>query len=647
MIKTKQIITNFTAGEISPRLLGRVDFSKYFNAASTLENFIITPYGSIVKASGTRFVAEVKDSLKKVRLIPFQFSDEQAYILEFGDGYIRFYMDGGQIYSGGSPYEISSPYTDEEVFDIQYAQSYDVMYLVHPNHKPMKLMRYAHDNWSLVEVDLKWGPFMPDNDTSTTITPSGTSGNITLTASSSIFQPEHVGALWRIQTGYVKITAYTSGTQVSATVVETLSGTSATTDWAEGSFSDYRGYPRAVTFYEQRLFFAGTRGQPQTVWGSRTAMYENFKTGSDDDNAVAYTIGSEQANVIMWLVGGKQLSVGTTGGIFSLSSGSLAQPLTPSNVVVHRETTYSACSVMPEKIGNYIYYVQRNRWTVREYFYSFEVDSFIASDITLLAEHITKPSIVQMAYQQSPHNLLWAVRSDGQIAVLSRLIDQQVAGWSRIITDGDFESVAIIPNGEEDQVWVVVRRDVNGGVARYVEVFEAFEFADQEHAFFVHSGLMYEGPETTTISGLDHLEGKEVAVLTDGAVHPTRTVSGGQIELQWPASVVVAGLPYTAKVKTVPIELATQSGTIQGRLKRIISATIRFYQTLGAKVFGDEVIFRSGSDPMDSAPPLFTGDKEVSVPHGTDYLGQIEITSDYPTPMTILAVMPLIEVGGV
>ena len=649
-MRIKTIITNFTAGEISPLLMGRVDFSKYFNSAEELENFIVSPYGGIIKVPGTRFVTEVKDSAKRVRLIPFQFSNEQAYILEFGEGYIRFYMDGGIIMDGASPYEISNPYSEDELFDIHFAQSYDVLYLCHPNHPVMKLSRYGHTNWTLTEVDFKWGPFMPDNDTSTTITPSGTTGNITLTASSNIFDSGHVGALWRIQTGYVRITSYTSPTQVSAQVIEPLPSTSATTDWAEGAFSAYRGYPRAITFYEQRLFLAGTNAQPQTVWGSVPIDYENFHAGPEDDDAVSYTIASEQANIIMWLIGGRVLSIGTTGGVFSMSSGSSASALTPSSVVVHRETTYGASSVRPVKIGNIVYYVQRNGWTVREFFYSFEVDSFIAEDATLLAEHVTRPSVVEVAYQQSPYNLLWVVRSDGVIAVLSRLATQQVMGWSRILTDGQFESVAVIPNGAEDQVWVVVKRNVNGQDRRYVEYFVPFDFGEQEDAFFVHSGLDYDGAETDSVSGLDHLIGKTVAVLTDGAVHPEVVVqSDGSITLQWPASRIIAGLPYQARVKTVPIEIPGGE-TLQGRVKRIVSVVVRLYRSLGLRVgLGnalEEVNFREGSTPMDEPPSLFTGDKRVSFRHGTDYKGQIELVSTGALPLVVLAVMPEIEIGG-
>jgi len=299
MPRATPILTNFTSGELSPLLDGRVDLSRYYNGVKKLENFLIMPHGGVTRTPGTYFVAEVKDSSKKTRLIPFQFSTEQAYILEFGDQYIRFYMNGGQILDGGSPYEISTPYQESELFELQFAQEADVMWIVHPNHKPRKLSRTGHTAWTLSEVEFINGPYLPDNTTSTTITPSATTGSITLTASSNIFQPQHVGALWRIKTGYVKITAYTSGTQVSADVKSELADTLDTTDWAEGA--DYRGWPNCVTLYEQRLFFANTKTDPQTVWGSKTGKYDDFTSGANDDDALEYTIGSEQVNAILWM----------------------------------------------------------------------------------------------------------------------------------------------------------------------------------------------------------------------------------------------------------------------------------------------------------------------------------------------------------
>lgn len=583
MPKSSPILTNFSSGEISELLSGRVDISKYFSAAKTIENFIVTPYGGLESTPGTKFVAEVKTNSKKTRLVAFQFSTTQAYILEFGDQYIRFYKDNGSITEGdkaitgatqadpvvitavghgysngdeiiiseivgmtelnGNRYivanqaantfelkdkdgndidgagftayvsggvcnkvvEISSPYLEAELFDLQFAQSADTLYIAHNNHAVRKLTRTSHIAWTLTVVDFKNGPYLPSNITATTILPSADTGNgITLTASTPIFLAGHVGSSWRIKDGWVKIVGFTSTTVVTANVQPNEDGTpgdldtgpAAITDWAEGAWSDVQGYPACVTFHEQRLCFASSINQPQTFWASKSQNFERMDAGASDDNALLYTIASEQVDAIRWLSSGTVLALGTVGGVFTLRSTSDA-PLTPTNVKVQRDTTYGSAFTLPKKIGSFVYYLQRNLKTLRELSINFDIygDNRFAVDMTLLAEHITGVNgIIEIEYQQSPHNVLWCVRDDGQIATLTRQVDQEVIGWSRQITDGLYESVAIIPSTTYDEVWVTVKRTINGVTKRYVEYFTAPTFIEQECAFFVHSGLSLDNP---------------------------------------------------------------------------------------------------------------------------------------------------------
>ena len=186
MPRTTLALTSFVSGELGAKLDGRTDFAKYSTGAKTLENFLIHPQGSATRRVGTKFIAEVKDSSKKTRLIPFEFSTVQTYILEFGDQYMRVYKDQGQVLSGGSAFEISTPYLEAELFDLKFAQSADVMYICHPNHDARKLSRTGHTAWTLTQIAFTDGPYLSENTTATTITPSGTTGSITLTASASV-----------------------------------------------------------------------------------------------------------------------------------------------------------------------------------------------------------------------------------------------------------------------------------------------------------------------------------------------------------------------------------------------------------------------------------------------------------------------------
>jgi hypothetical protein len=263
MAKITQILTTFTNGELTPLLDGRVDVQAYFNGAATIENFFITPYGGLKRRPGTYFVAEVKDSSKSTRLIPFQFNVTQGYIIEFGDLYMRFYMNKGQILDGASPYEISHSFAEADLFDVQYCQDADTMYLVHPSYKPQVLTRTGHTSWTIADYEPTADPFTSENN-----------------------------------------------------------------------------YPSCFAIYEQRLAFANTNTNPQTIWMSKSGDYDDMTTGPNDDDALQYTLGSTQVNVIKWLTPGRVLLVGTMGGVFSIASGSASEPISPTNVVVRLENTY-------------------------------------------------------------------------------------------------------------------------------------------------------------------------------------------------------------------------------------------------------------------------------------------------------------------
>ena len=439
-------LTNFTGGELSPRLDGRNDLAKYPTGCKTLENMIIYPHGSAARRSGTQYVAEVKDSTKETRLIPFEFSTTQTYILEFGDQYIRFYKDNGQILSGGSAYEISSPYLEAELFDIKFAQSADVMYLCHPNHAVRKLSRTGHTAWTLTEVDFQNGPFMDHNISTTTLTAGhtavGSSGNLTLSSTTGVNNDQgwlatDVGRLVHFKDGHYKITARTSATVAVSTCIASPSSGSASTDFALGSFSDTTGHPSCVTFFEQRLVFAGTTAQPQTIFFSKSGDYENMDDNYHgtvaDDDAIIYTIASNQVNAIRFMTATRTLIIGTAGGEFTVSGGGTDIAITPTNILIKKQSNHGAANLDAVAAGNATLFLQRAKRKVRELAYNFDVDGYLAPDMTILAEHISEGGIVQMAYQQEPNSILWMVRNDGQLIGFTYQRDQQVTAWHRQI----------------------------------------------------------------------------------------------------------------------------------------------------------------------------------------------------------------------
>jgi len=665
-------LTNFTGGELSPRLDGRNDIAKYNSGCKTLENMIVYPHGSATRRSGTQFVSEVKDSTKKTRLISFEFSTIQTYVLEFGNQYIRFYKDNGQILSGGSAYEIASPYLEAELFDIKFAQSADTMYICHPNHHPRKLTRTGHTNWTLTNDVIINGPFMDHNVETTTANPSsktvGSTSTVTFSAVTGInsnqgFLSTDVGRLLHIKDGHIKITSVTSTTVVVGTVIVDLNiVNTATTDFAMGSFSDTTGYPSCVTFFEQRLVLAATIVQPQTLFFSRSADYENFddkyhETVADDD-AIVYTIASNQVNAIRFMTATRTLIIGTAGGEFAVNGAGVGEAITPTNILINKQSNHGSANVDGIAVGNATLFLQRAKRKIRELAFNFDVDGYVAPDLTILAEHVTESGITQMAYQEEPNSIIWCVRADGQLLGFTYQREQQVTAWHRHIIGGAFgsgnavvESVEVLPTDDSEyQVWVIVKRTINGATKRYVEYLHDLNFDETDDTSFnyLDSQLAYDGSATTTISGLSHLEGQEVSILANGATHPNKTVSSGAITLDRSATKVKVGLPYVSLLQTMRIDAGSQNGTSQSKTKRIYEITARLYESIGVEIGPDldnmeRIPFRSSANAMNSGVSVFTGDKDVEFRGNYETDGFIVVRQTQPLPLTILSLYPKLQ----
>ena len=668
MARVSVQLTNFTAGELSPRLDGRNDLSKYPSGCKTLENFIVYPHGSAARRSGTQFISEVKTSANKTRLVPFEFSTTQTYILEFGNQYIRIYKDKGQVQNGGSAVEIATPYLTAELFDIKFAQSADVMYIVHPNHAARKLSRTSHINWTLTQIDFTKGPMQDPNTTTTTLNPGqtavGTGVSLAASATTGInggagFASTDVGRFVFLHGGYAKITAFTDTTNVTIEILTTLSASTATENWRLGAFSDTTGHPSTVTFFEQRLVFAGTTEQPQTVFFSKSGDYENMDANIGgtiaDSDAIIYTIASNQVNAIRFMTATRTLIIGTAGGEFSVSGGGSDVAITPTNILIKKQSNHGAANLDALAVGNVTLFMQRARRKMRELAYNFDVDGYIAPDMTILAEHITEGGITQMAYQQEPNQIIWLVRGDGELVGFTYQREQQVTAWHRHIFGGAFgsgkavcESVAVIPTDDtEYEVYVIIKRTINGATKRYIEVLNTFDFTNTDNTTFnfLDSQLDYNGSATTTISGLSHLEGQTVSILADGATHADKVVSSGSISLDRSSTKVKVGLSYTSLLQTMRIDAGARDGTSQSKTKRIYEITIRLFESVGVEVGPDlnnleRIPFRSSANAMNQGITPFTGDKEVEFRGNYETDGFVFVRQTQPLPLTILSLYP-------
>lgn len=501
MVDTIQ--TSLNGGEIAPSLYGRVDLAKYETSLKAMLNFIPLLHGPAQNRSGTEFINETQDSEDANdytnRLIDFEFSVTQAYIVEMNNLLFRFYMDGGIILSGANPYTLATPYTYGQLNDVDYCQSADTMYLAHASHYPRKLTRTDHNVWTLTRHELIDGPWNDENDTAITLDPDGVTGNVTVTASAAAFVATDVHRYIRFWDGSnyktLRITVFTSTTVVDADVVgDDLGAHAASTKWSLGKWNDLDGWPSTVTFDNDRLCWSGCPAYPQDIAMSKVGIYADHGVSDTmvDDDALYLTLGAKKSNAIKWLRSGKKLTIGTTAAEWWLASATGNGPITALSKQAIPMSYNGSDSVPPAEAGGSFLHLQRHGKVLREVVYSFESDAFVGEKLTLLASHLTEEHrITAMAFQTVPNETLWCVREDGVLLSLCYYREHEIYGWARhSTTHGVFESVAVIPGDGEDELWVIVKRVIDGATVRYVERLKPFFVGtDTQDAFFIDSGL--------------------------------------------------------------------------------------------------------------------------------------------------------------
>lgn len=792
MARVQPIQTNFTAGELSPRVHSRIDIAKYNNGLKTCENVSLLIHGGARRRPGLRFVAEVKDSSQPARLVEFVFNRDQAYMLEFGNLYMRVFKDGGPVLVGGVPYEVATPYTTAMLPDLSYVQGADTMFLAHPDVPVHRLQRFADASWRLLPAAFTVAPFdelghtpgasltlsaatvgtgrtftstgqfLPSDvgrdivsgaglatvtayvnadsvtaqiksafDSTTvsagawtlTISPQttlavGTAPTAALTLDSAAvgtgrtftatgqFKAADVGreiyagagvatitefvdansvkgeiktafagtsiaagdwivtvestpgvavgtavqawllaAGWRagdvgrfvkVNGGLIQITSVTSGTRAVAEVKQSpTSGTGAIPNsWTLNApvWNSISKYPRAVTLYEQRLQLAGSPGYPQTIWGSRIGDVLNFEAGTKDDDAYAYEVSTSLIAPIQHLANAARLICFTNFNEMSLRGG-VEKPITPTSLQKKDESTAGSNRVLPVKVGNELIFVQRAGRKVRALGYRYDIDGFDAPDRSVFSEHITASGIVDMDYQQEPDAQLYCVRADGQVAVCTYNMEQEVTAWGRWITDGAVESVATIPTSTSERTWMIVRRTVGGVTRRFVEYLDPLLKTD--------AGMTASaGTAQATWSGLGHLEGKTVQALADGVYQGEFLVTGGAVTLPREANAVEIGLAYTSRMTLLNPEVGSPGGTSQGAAISIGEVIVRVLDTAAVTINGQIKTFRKMNDSLlDRAPAIESGDlRETTL---SDQLYRNELTIEQPLPVDfhVLAVI--------
>jgi hypothetical protein len=663
MARSAPALSTFTAGEISPRLEGRVSIEKYREGLADLTNMIVQPHGGVTRRPGTEYLGEVKDSSVKTRLIPFEFKTADTYILEFGDQTMRVFRNGLQVLEDSEKSVSAITLADPGVLT---SASHGLS-----NGDEVYLYNTSGDMTELVARN-----YLVANVTTNTFTLQDLFGNDIDTSGYTAYGGSGISVdkIYEIASPYAAADVFDVRFAQSADVmymvhpsyaIRTLSRTDHNA-WTFASASitgspspalntSTDNYPSVVTFFEQRLVFAASNNNPQTLWFSKNADYLNFTVGTAANDALIYTIASQKVNAIRYLSPTRVLTVGTSGGEYVLTTTN-GGPVEPTTTVIRKYSNYGCISKEPVQVADLTLFVQRGGRKVREFQYAGEINvgAYAAVDITILSEHLTEGGITDFAYQQEPESVVWALRPDGTLLGLTYRREEEVVAWHKHIIGGTFdsgqavvESIASLPTDSgEDELYMVVKRTINSVTKRYVEVMKPYDFgSDTTSAFFVDSGLAYSGSATTSLSGLYHLEGEELSILANGATHPDKTVSGGGVSLDFSATSGAVGFGYTSQMQTLRLESGSVDGTSQGKPKRIHDITVRFHETVGAEVGtdandADRIFFRDSSMSMDEAIPLFSGDKEIEFPGGYDDDARIFVRQTQPLPLTVLALYP-------
>lgn len=459
--------------------------------------------------------------------------------------------------------------------------------------------------------------------------------------------------------GVVKLTEITSDSTAKAHVEKELGSTDMTTNFLWGAWSEEFGYPQTLCFFQDRLCFGGTKKQPYMVWMSRTGDYGNFSVEKasgtvTDDSAVALAFVSRKQFKILHLIASTDLIVLTAGNEWTVSG---SDTVTPSKAVPKMQTTRGCSTVEPLMIGGRIVFVQGRGSTVRDMAYSYETDSYGGNDLTLLAKHIIENvQIVDSAYKQEPDSTIYFVRSDGTMACLSYIMEQKVYAWSTIETQGKIEAVAAVQEGDEDIIYLVVQREINGVTVRNIEYLakNPAKSNNPDDYIMLDNAIEYSTAEKSsgeTEIDAAELAGEKVTVIGDGRMYSGLTVSqDGTVTLPAAVQHAFIGLPYRSIVELPTVEIKTGDGTMQGRKKQISNCILRLSNSLGGMVGPDiNTMDLMNFDEQNAVSDikLFTGDKHMTLPiGGFNNEGRVIIVTDEPYPFNLLAVVREVSFGG-
>jgi hypothetical protein len=615
---TRRTKSSFAAGELAPELYGRGDLRAFENGARRLRNVVIQPTGGVTRRPGLRHLAVLAGP---ARLIPFEFNTEQTYLVVLTHGALQVFLGDAEVAS------LAGPWSAAMLPQIAFTQNADTLLLFHPEMPPKRITRTSHTSWTIANFAFTREPAYRFTPVGATMQASATTGTVTLTCSTAVFVPGHVGARFVIGGKRVRILSIGSATIATATVEDTLADTLPTPNWEESAFNAVRGWPVTACFHQARLVLGGSRDLPNRLWLSRTGDLGDFDPGTGlDDEGIEFGLLSDQVNAIRGVFSGRHLQVFTSGAEWMVTG----DPLTPASIQLSRQTRVGSAMdrmVPPVDVDGSTVFVARSGRAVHEFAYTDVGDAYQANDLALVARHLVATP-VSMAYDQTGR-LLHLVMADGSLATLTLYRAEQVTAWTKQETQGLFRAVA----ETDGRVFAVVERAGTHRLERFDETLNL------DAAL---SGSATAPQDEWT--GLDHLEAQQVSVLADGAPRGLAVVAEGRIALEPPAGAVQAGLVYSHVIEPLPPQLAIGAGAGAAPL-RLVSVTFRLLATpalsvdLGRGV--QPVAFRRlDSVLLDTPQPAFTGDVSLrALGWRRDAMAPLwRVEGDTPLPLTLLSV---------
>ena len=671
MARIVQFQTNFSVGELDPLLRSRTDLNQYKNALETAENVTIQPQGGARRRAGLEFIYNFGSSFTSFKLIPFEYSVDDSYLLVVVTGRIYVFKNGTlqtNINSSGNDYITVSAITAPMINELNFTQAVDTLILLHKDLEPQRIVRNSDTSWTVGALPISNIPKYAYTITTTAgtayntgvphdhIEPSGTDGNITITAKHSgsdanIFTAAastYIGQYINVEPfGRLRIVRKVTAAKLEVYCEVPLFDTSSIddADWEyeegyEDVWSSSRGWPRSAAFHESRLYFGGSGSRPNTIWGSKVIDFFNFDIGTAlDDESVEATINTNQLNVIVSLNPGQDLQIFTTGGEFIVAQAA-NEPVTPSNFLVKPQSRLGSRPGVPvEDLAGATIIVQRQGKSLISFQFTDTTASYGAQPLSVLSSHLLNDPVdlsIRRATSTDETDRLFLVNAgDGSMAVYSILQAQNVIAPSRFTTDGEFIAVA----NELSDTYTIVKRTVNSATVYYLEKFNESLTLDSAKS----------GAAASSVT-MSHLEGETVEIVRDGVLEPSQTVPASPYTITFGTAATSShqvGLNYDITIKTMPAEPALPQGTVQGVNKRIVQVDAIVHETQNMTINGKPVAFRQfGASVLGQPVQEFTGTKTVHGLLGFSNTGQITISQSVPLKMTVLGIEYRMSVGN-